>query len=139
MVRKIIGLLVVGFVIALILPIGSATLQKIEKAAPEMNVNKPVSQLEITLKGGMGVIAFVKNTGTTDIINANISIVLDGPGIIWGSQKSTGAYLDIKAGKTQIIISPVFGFGVTNIEFTIDTTTQTASGKVLFWCVYGVK
>jgi hypothetical protein len=139
MERKIIGLLVVGLVIALILPIGSATLQKIEKAAPEMKVNKPASQLEITLKGGVGVTAFVKNTGTTDLENATISIVVDGPGIIWGTQKTTGPYLDIKAGKTQIIKSPVLGFGPADIEFTVDTTTQTASGKVLLGFVYGVK
>jgi hypothetical protein len=139
MVRKIIGLLVIGLVIALILPIGSATLQKIEKTNPEMNANKPASQLEITLKGGVGVTAFVKNTGTTDLENATISIVVDGPGIIWGTQKTTGPYLDIKAGKTQIIKSPVLGFGPADIEFTVYTTTQTASGKVLLWFVYGVK
>jgi len=137
--RKIIGLMVVGLVLALILPVGSTALQKTEKTATELSVNKPASQLEITLKGGVGLTAFVKNTGTTDLENATISIVVDGPGIIWGTQKTTGPYLDIKAGKTQIIKSPVLGFGSADIEFTVDTTTQTASGKVLLWFVYGVK
>ena len=137
--RKIIGLMVVGLVLALILPIGSTALQKTEKTATELSANKPASQLEITLKGGVGLTAFVKNTGTTDLENATISIVVDGPGIIWGTQKTTGPYLDIKAGKTQIIKSPVLGFGSADIEFTVDTTTQTASGKVLLWFVYGVK
>lgn len=139
MIRKIIGLLVVGLVIALILPIGNATPQKIQKSDPEMNVNKPASQLEITLKGGVGITVLVKNTGTTDYENATISIVVNGPRIIWGTQKPTGPYLDIKAGTTQIIISPVLGFGPADIEFTIDTTKVTASGKVLLWFVYGVK
>jgi hypothetical protein len=137
--RKIIGLMVVGLVLALILPVGSTALQKTEKTATELSVNKPASQLEITLKGGVGLTAFVKNTGTTDLENATISIVVDGPGIIWGTQKTTGPYLDIKAGKTQIIKSPVLGFGPADIEFTVDTTTQTASGKVLLWFVYAVK
>lgn len=137
--RKIIGLMVVGLVLALILPVGSTALQKTEKTATELSVNKPASQLEITLKGGVGLTAFVKNTGTTDLENATISIVVDGPGIIWGTQKTTGPYLDIKAGKTQIIKSPVLGFGSADIEFTVDTTTQTASGKILLWFVYGVK
>jgi len=126
--KEVIGILVVGLLIATILPVGSAIDQSTE-----------ASQLEITLKGGMGITAFVKNTGTTDLENATISIVVDGPGIIWGTQKTTGPYLDIKAGKTQILKSPVLGFGPADIEFTVDTTTQTASGKVLLWFVYGVK
>ena len=137
--KKLIGILVVGLLIATVFPIGSASIQKTNQKESIMKMNKPAPQIEITIKGGMGLTVFVKNTGTTDLENATISIVVDGPGIIWGTQKTTGPYLDIKAGKTQIIKSPVLGFGSADIEFTVDTTTQTASGKVLLWFVYGVK
>jgi len=130
--------MVVGLVIALVLPIGSATLQKTDEPVTETTMMKPASQLEITLKGGLGVYAYIKNIGTTDITDTEVEIILDGPGIIWGSQK-TGGYLDIEAGKTQLLICPVFGFGATNIEFTAGSTTQTATAKVLFWFVYRVE
>lgn len=137
--KKIIGIMVVGLILALVFPIGSATLQKTDKPVTETNITKPASQLEITLKGGVGVHAFIKNTGTTDVTNISVEIIFDGPGIIWGSQKTTPGYFDIEAGKTQLLISPVFGFGATNIEFTVDSTTQTATARVLFCFVYGVE
>jgi type II secretory pathway pseudopilin PulG len=137
--KKLIGIMVVGLVIALLLPIGSATLQKTDETESETNIMKTASQLQITLKGGMGVHAFIKNLGTTDVNDTAIEIILDGRGIIWGSQKTTPGYFDIKAGKTQLVISPVFGFGSTNIKFTCGSATQTAKAKVLFWFVFGVE
>lgn len=134
--KKIIGILVVGLVAALLLPIGTATLQKTDQ--PEVALLKPASQLEITLKGGIGVHAFIKNTGTTTVTDTALEIILDGPGIIWGSHMATPGYFDIEAGKTKLVLCPVFGFGATNIEFTVGSATQTASGKVLFGFVYGV-
>ena len=134
--KKTIGILVVGLVAALLIPIGTATLQKTDQT--ETLLLKPASQLEITLKGGIGVHAFIKNTGITDVTDTALEIILDGPGIIWGSHMETPGYFDIEAGRTQIVICPVFGFGATNIEFTVGSTTQTASGKVLSGFVYGV-
>jgi hypothetical protein len=136
--KKILGIVVIGLVFALIIPVGSSYTQQTGENANTMSINKPASQLEITIKGGIGIHAFIKNTGTTDINDAEVEIILDGPGIIWGSDIRAGG-LDIKAGKTQILICPVFGFGATNIELTIDTTTQTTSGKVLFYFVFGVE
>lgn len=136
---KIIGLLVVGVVIALVLPVGGVTLQKTDETVTAMNINQPASQLEIRLRGGLGIHALIKNTGTTDIIGANISIVLDGPGILWGTQKNTSSLFDFAAGKTKHVIFPVYGFGATNIKLIIDTTTQTASAKILFYFVFRVK
>lgn len=44
----------------------------------------------------------------------------------------SGRKISIDAIKTHYLISPVFEFGTTKIEITIDKKTQTASGKVLF-------
>jgi hypothetical protein len=129
--KKIMCLLVLGLVFALSIPMVSSY--------TTMETNKPASQLEITIKGGWGIHAFIKNIGTTDLNITSVEINLDGRWIIYGSQKSTPEILNIIAGKTKHLIFPVMGFGSTNIELTIDTTTQTASGKVLFNLVYGVK
>jgi hypothetical protein len=133
--KKIIGILVIGLVISLMLPIGGATLQRTPKTAPEMNTEKPASQLEITLKGGLGIHVFIKNTGTTDVHVSKMQLNLDGARIKWNTDTEN---LTIKAGKTKQVIYVVTGLGVTNIELTIDAATQTASGKVLLWFVYGV-
>ncbi len=132
--KKIIGLLVVGLVIAPILPIGSATLQKTDQ--PEVALLKPASQLEIMIKGGVGVHVFIKNTGTTDVHVSEMKLNLDGAKIIYNSDSVD---FDIAAGKTKHVIYVVSGFGATNIELTLDTITQTTSGKVLFWFVYGLE
>jgi hypothetical protein len=136
--RKLMGLLVVGVVIALALPVGGVPLQTTDEKTPAMNINQPASQLEVRLWGGLGLHALIKNTGTTDIIGANITLIFDGPGILWGTQENTTKF-DIAAGKTKLAIFPVYGFGATNIKFIVDTTTQTASAKVLFYFVFRVK
>ena len=92
--------------------------------------------IEITIKGGFGLTAIIKNTGTTDITDATLTISLDGNMIFWGKEKT--ATIDIAAGETTTLKSFVFGFGATNIEVTVDTTTETASGKVLLFFVLGV-
>jgi hypothetical protein len=136
--RKIIGLLSIGLVLAVLLPLGSAALQKTQDTTTETNINQPASQLEVRLWGGLGLHALIKNTGTTDIIGANITLIFDGPGILWGTQENTTKF-DIAAGRTRFIIFPLYGFGATNLTFIVDTTTQTASGRVLFYLIFGVK
>jgi hypothetical protein len=134
--KKIIGIMVVGLVFALIIPIGGSYAP--QTGENTTSITKPASQLEITIKGGTGIHAFLKNIGTTDITVAEVAIVFDGPWILWGSNMRINGF-EIKAGTTQLLICPVFGFGSTTIELTLDTTTQTASGNVLFWFVYGVE
>jgi len=126
MAKKLVGILIIGLLISTIFPVVSS-----------VNQPKVSPQIDIKIKGGFGVGAIIKNIGTTDINRADITIVLDGPNILWGKQK-VGGKISIGAGKTHYLISPVFGFGTTNIEITVGTTTQTASGKVLFCFVYGV-
>ena len=134
--KKIIGIMVVGLVIALLLPIGSAMLQKTDEPATKTHVVKPASQLEITIKGGMGIHVFIKNTGTTDVHVSEMKLNLDGAKIIYNSDSGD---IDIAAGKTKHVIYVVIGFGATNMELILDTITKTTSGKVLFWFVCGVE
>lgn len=136
--RKIISLLVMVVVIALVLPVGGVTLQKTDETVMAMNIDQPASQLEIRLWGGLGIHALIKNTGTTDIIGANIRIVFDGPGILWGTHENS-SLIDFAAGRTKHVIFPVYGFGATNIELIIDSITTTGSAKVLFYFVFRVK
>ena len=133
--KKILEILVVGLVFSLILPVACSQPQNGENART-FTYAKPASQLEITIKGGMGIHLYIKNTGTTDINVSNMKLNLDGAKIRWNTDTSD---LVIKAGKTRHVIYVVAGFGATNIVLTLDTITQTASGKVLLWFVYGVE
>jgi hypothetical protein len=135
--RKLMGLWAVGIVIALMLPVAGVSLPTREQT-PAMNMNQPASQLEVRLRGGVGLHALIKNTGTTDIIGANITLIFNGPGILWGTQENTTKF-DFGAGRTKLVIFPVYGFGATDITFIVDGTTQTASAKVLFCFVFRLK
>ena len=108
--KKIIGLLVVGLVVALLLPLGTATLQKTDP--PDDALFKPASQLEITLKGGLGIQAFIKNTGTTTVTDTALEIILDGPGIIWGHSELSGIWSDTTESVLASRVFTAFLFGM---------------------------
>ena len=127
MAKKIVGILLIGLLVSTVFPVVCS-----------VNQPKHSPQVEIKIKGGFGVQAIIKNIGTTDINNADIAITLDGSKILWGKQK-VGGKISIGAGKTHYMISPVFGFGITNIEITIGSTTQMALAKVMFCFIYDVK
>jgi hypothetical protein len=135
MIKKILGILIVGLLIATILPVGSSIAQTID----EKDINTlSSSQIEIKIKGGWGIHAIIKNIGTADLNDANMKIVLDGRMIFPGFKDNVGT-IDLEAGKTQLVIFPIRGFGATNIELTVDTTTETASGMVLGSIAFGVR
>lgn len=138
MIKKVVGILIVGLLIATILPVGTAQNQTIDEKANITKINKLASQIEIKIKGGFGILAIIKNIGTTDLNDVNMIIVLDGP-MIFPAYKNREATMDLEVGKTHLVIIPVRGFGATNIELTVDTTTETASGNVLGRIVFGVK
>lgn len=134
MKKKVIGIFVVGLLMTTLVPVGSSLAQPTE----ERSMNTLTSQLEIMIKGGFGGIhAFIQNIGTTDINDAKMTLVLDGPVIFPASRyiESTG---DFEAGTTKHNIFVVFGFGPANIEFTVDTTTVSASALVFGYFVFGV-
>jgi hypothetical protein len=132
--KKVVGILIVGLLIATILPVGSSNAQPTD----EKHMNKFASQIEIKIKGGFGIHAIIKNIGTTDLNDANLKIVLDGRLIFPGFKENVGT-IDLEAGKTQWVIFPIRGFGATNIELTVDTTTETVSGMVLGSIAFGVR
>ena len=135
MINKVVGILIVGLLLATILPVGSSIAQTID----EKDINTlSSSQIEIKIKGGWGIHAFIKNIGTTDLNDVNMKIVLDGRMIFPGYKDNVGT-MDLEAGKTQWVIFPFRGFGATNIELTVDTTTETASGMVWGSIAFGVR
>jgi hypothetical protein len=132
--KKMVGILIVGLLIATMLPVGRSNAQPTD----EKHINKLASQIEIKIKGGFGILAIIKNIGTIDLNDVNMIIVLDGP-MIFPAYKNREATMDLEVGKTHLVIIPVRGFGATNIELTVDTTTEIASGNVLGRIVFGVK
>jgi len=131
--KKILSILIVGLVFLLILPTASSA---IPPKTDNANTTKALSPLEITIRGGLGIHVLIKNTATTDVHVSEMKLNLDGARIVWNTDSDD---LDIKAGSTKHVIYVVLGIGATNIEVTLDTITQTASGKVLVWFVYGVE
>jgi hypothetical protein len=99
-------------------------------------IEHPTPPITITIKGGLGVSATIKNTGTTNLTDIDWTIALDGKLIFFGKSK-TGT-VDIAAGESVTVKSFVLGFGATNIDVTADTATKNATGKVLLFFVTGV-
>ena len=97
----------------------------------------PVTIL-ITIKGGFGVSAVIKNNGTTALTNVSWSITLDGKLIFVGKTK-TGTNFSLAPGAEKTIKDPlVLGFGATNIDVTVGTAHNNATGKVFLFFVIGV-
>jgi hypothetical protein len=93
--------------------------------------------VEITIKGGFGVSATIKNVGTTDLTNVAWSIDLDGSLIFVGKTKS-GTIGTLVAGDSVTVKDFVIGFGKTNIVVTAGTEEKTSSGTALLFFVIGV-
>jgi len=93
--------------------------------------------ITITIKGGLGVSAVIKNTGTTDLANIDWTIDLDGKLIFVGKAKS-GTIAALPAGEEITVKDFVVGFGKTGIAVTAGTEEASASGTVLLILVIGV-
>jgi hypothetical protein len=93
--------------------------------------------LTITIKGGLGVSATIKNTGTEDLTNIDWTIDLDGKLIFVGKAKS-GTIDALAAGEEIVVKDFVVGFGKTGIAVTAGSATASASGTVLLILVIGV-
>jgi hypothetical protein len=95
------------------------------------------SPITITIKGGLGVSATIKNSGTIDLTDINWSIALDGKLIVVGKTKS-GTIDVLTAGEEIIVKDSVIGFGKTHIGVSVGTEDATASGTVFLIFVIGV-
>jgi len=96
-----------------------------------------VPSISITIKGGLGVSAVIKNTGTEDLTNIDWSITLDGK-LIFVGKTNSGTISALGAGKEVTVKDFVIGFGKTGIEVTADGVTETGQGTALLFFVIGV-
>jgi hypothetical protein len=138
MIKKVVGILIIGLLMTTIFPVGSSIAQLTDEKANIMKIDKLALSIEIKINGGWGINTKIKNIGTTDLKDVNMEIVLDGR-MIFPGYKDRVATMDLEAGKTHWVIFPVRGFGVTNIRLTVDTITETLSGHVLGSMIFGVK
>jgi hypothetical protein len=109
--------------------------QETEKSSTFI-IEHPIAVV-ITIKGGLGVSATIKNTGTTDLTNIDWTIALDGKLIFFGKAKS-GTIAALAAGAEVTVKDFVVGFGKTGIAVTAGTEEVTASGTALLVLVIGV-
>jgi hypothetical protein len=93
--------------------------------------------ITITIKGGFGVSATIKNTGTTNLTDIDWTLALDGKLIFVGKTKS-GTIASLAAGAEVTMKDFVIGFGKTGIAATAGTATASASGTALLFFVIGV-
>jgi hypothetical protein len=94
--------------------------------------------LEVTVKGGMGVSAIIKNTGSSAINDVDWSIALEG-GFILKGKNASGTILQIGAGASVTKKLSVFGFGKTTITVTVNGVPTTKQGFIFLFFVLGVK
>ncbi|HIG99067.1 MAG TPA: hypothetical protein HA258_00660 [Thermoplasmata archaeon] len=99
-------------------------------------IEHPIA-VTITISGGLGVSATIKNTGATDLTNIAWSIALDGKLIFVGKAKS-GTIASLAPGESVAVKDFVVGFGKTNIAVTAGTEEASAAGTVLLILVIGV-
>ncbi|MCX6671844.1 MAG: choice-of-anchor J domain-containing protein [Euryarchaeota archaeon] len=93
--------------------------------------------ISITIKGGFGVSATIKNTGTADLTDIDWTIALDGKLIFVGKAKS-GTIAALAAGEEVIVKDFVIGVGKTGIAVTAGAESASASGTALLFFVIGV-
>ncbi|MCU0850413.1 MAG: choice-of-anchor J domain-containing protein [Candidatus Thermoplasmatota archaeon] len=93
--------------------------------------------VQITIKGGFGVSAEIKNIGTTELTDVAWSITVDGNLIFVGKDK-TGTIPSIPAGESVTVKDIVVGFGKADITAAVGVTETASSGTVLLFFVIGV-
>ena len=98
----------------------------------EFTIHYP-PDINVTITGGFGIRATIKNLGSSDLTNVSWNLMLDGGIILFGKQKSGIA--DIKAGSQVILKSLVFGFGKPTITLTIASSETTVHGSVFLFFV----
>lgn len=107
-----------------------------EEKSVTFTIEYPIA-LEITIKGGLGVSAVIKNVGTSDLTDIDWTITLDGKLIFVGKEKS-GTIASLAVGESVTMKDFVIGFGKTNIVATAESAEATATGTVLLILVIGV-
>jgi hypothetical protein len=107
--------------------------EEVEKSAV-FTIQYPI---EITISGGFGVKAAIKNTGTADLTNVSWSIALDGTLIFVGKSK-TGTIDSLPVGESVTVKDFVIGFGKTGIAVEAGGVAASGEGTALLFFVLGV-
>jgi hypothetical protein len=94
--------------------------------------------IEITIQGGLGVSATIKNMGATNLTNISWNIMLDGKLIFIGKNKS-GTIDSLAAGESKMVRDFVLGFGKTGIAVNVGSTSKNTTGTVILIFVIGVE
>jgi hypothetical protein len=93
--------------------------------------------LEVTIKGGMGVSAVIKNTGSSTVLNVDWNITITGFSL--KAKSLGGTILQIPANGEATKKLPVLGFGKTTITVVVNGVETTKEGFILLFFVLGVK
>lgn len=94
-------------------------------------------EIALSVKGGLGVSATIKNVGTSDLTDIDWTINLDGKLIFVGKEKS-GTIASLAAGESVTVKDFVIGLGKTNIVATAGPELVNKTGTVLLFLVLGV-
>jgi len=94
--------------------------------------------MEISVKGGIGVTATIKNVGIANRFLIPWSISLTGGHIILGKGKS-GTIMQLNSGAEESEKLMVFGLGKTTISVTAGALGKNATARVILFLVVGVK
>jgi hypothetical protein len=87
-------------------------------------------EIQITLSGGLGASARIKNNGASDLSNVEWSMTFEG-GIVF-QQKTQGVITTFPSGGTvDINTGFVFGFGLVDLVITVGSTEKTYPVMVL--------
>ena len=109
-----------------------------QEKSRSFTIQREIPNVTITITGGFGVSATIKNTGETTLTNLSWSISLDGSLIFIGKTKS-GNIPSLAPGESVTVKDFVIGIGKTGIEVNVEAAQSTAAGTVLLFLVVGVK
>ncbi len=101
-------------------------------------IQRELPTVTITINGGVGVSATIKNTGETTLTDLDWTISLDGALIFIGKIKS-GTIASLEPGESVTVKDFVIGIGKTGITVNVEAAEATATGTVLLVFVIGVK
>ena len=101
-------------------------------------IQKEVPSVTITIQGGLGVSAIIKNTGTMNLTDLDWTMSLDGKLIFVGKTKS-GTISSLAVGESVTVNDFVLGLGKTGIAMHVEAAEATVTGIVLLLFVIGVK
>jgi uncharacterized membrane protein len=93
--------------------------------------------IEITIGGGLGVSATIKNNGTVNLTNVSWSIHLDGKLIFVGKNRN-GTITSLAVGEETKVKDFVIGFGKTGILAEVKDAKVNATGTALLFFVLRV-